>query len=194
MLAVHHICKTFLPLKGGVEVVVDSMCKATKSDVDSTVISTKRNQLDEVYEFANLKLSRSYLELFSLPVAPSILFEVWRSFKVTDVLCIHAPFPLADLGVSLFGFFYRKKRVVVYWHAQIYSQKLLKFFVLPFSYLMLLRADQIAVASPPMLENSGLLKRFKHKVIVLPYSLSQADHHQTGFNDEGDFFLAIGNG
>lgn len=189
--SIHHVCKTFFPLRGGVEVVVDAICRCTANAANSTVLSAATATIGQKkYPFARLKLAKSYGELLSTPLAPKIFFEIWRSLRSANVVCVHYPFPLADIAVGLAGLFARAE-VVVYWHAKIYSQKLSKWFIFPFTYLMILKASKVVVASPSMLEHSAMLRHFRRKVTVLPYGLPELSESASNSHDDG-YFLAIG--
>ena len=133
--SVTHICKKFYPIKGGIEVVVDNICRATHKTSDNYVVCCGDNDVER-YEYAKVNQVKSYFELFSTPIAPRIFVEVYKAFINSDVICVHYPFPYADVCIAIIGFF-SKKRVVVYWHSNVYSQKILKWVLFPFTYLML---------------------------------------------------------
>ena len=196
---VHHYCKTFFPIRGGIEVVVDTICRLLGPVRKNVVVSAakgsdrERCRLSVAYVDADVRLVKSYGTLFSLPIAPGVFKLALSSFRQADTVCVHYPFPLIDLAVALFGPFI-KSRLVVYWHSNIYSQRFTKYIVLPFTYLMLRKADKIVVATPPMLEFSGLLKRFHNKVVVLPYGLHRApvQEYFVGVTSASQYFVAIG--
>lgn len=196
---VHHYCKTFFPIRGGVEVVVDTICRLLGSVRKNVIVSTARGvdrercHLSMAYADADVRLVKSYGSLFSLPIAPGVFRLALKSFKQADTVCVHYPFPLIDLAVTLFGPFI-KSRLVVYWHSSIYSQRFTKYLVLPFTYFMLRKADKVVVATPAMLDFSGLLKRFHNKVAVLPYGLHHepVQEHADVVTSANQYFVAIG--
>ena len=192
MHTVTHVCKKFFPIKGGIEVVVDTLCRVTRGVVYNRIICSGTNQ-NVHYEFADVDEVRSYGELFSTPIVPRIFIEIYKALKTSDIVCVHYPFPYADVSVALFGFF-SKKKIVVYWHSKIYSQKFLNLALSPLTFLMLARADTIVIATPPMLESSFLLGFFKKKVSVIPYALDAGSMQniEPTKSSSNDYFLAIG--
>jgi len=189
-----HICKVFLPTRGGVQTVVDNMCRASFSYSKNTIVTTTDTQSPEsYYQFAKVRHARSYGQILSMPFAPSIFKLILSLRKRADLLYIHYPFPLSDATIALFGFWLPK--TVVYWHSNIYSQRLSRILVFPFTYLMLLKAAKILVASPNMVRSSWLLKRFEKKCKLVPYGLSSACKTNAvevvDVADDG-FYLCIG--
>ncbi len=189
---VAHISKKFLPVRGGVEVVVDSLCKIFfELGFNNIVISTEESVLrnTEQYRYARLCLSKSYADFLSLPLAPGVLLNAGRFLSRPGLVFIHYPFPLADLAFFV-SYFLNRSKVIVYWHSEIYSQKLTKWFVFPFTFFLLSRANRVLVASPSMVEHSSLLTRFHKKVLVVPYGLPDLGEGVIPRDDE--YFLAIG--
>jgi glycosyltransferase involved in cell wall biosynthesis len=189
-----HICKVFLPTRGGVQTVVDNMCRASSDGTENIVVTTANNvEPASNYSFATVKRARSYGDFLSMPIAPSIFGLILGLRKRADLLYVHHPFPLADAAVALSGFLL--PRTVVYWHSNIYSQRLSRILVFPFTYLMLLKAKKILVASPNMIRFSWLLTHFKGKCEVIPYGLTVSkettDSANTEVIDDG-FYLCIG--
>lgn len=117
----------------------------------------------------NIIVARSLLEIRSLPIAPSILSKLWKKLGSVDMVCIHYPFPLADIAIAAYPF--KLPKVVVYWHAEIVSQKYLKIILKPFTRRMLSLADRIIVSSPEMVKHSDLLLRHKQKTVVIPFGI-----------------------
>ncbi|MFT5718118.1 MAG: hypothetical protein ACI9T7_002323, partial [Oleiphilaceae bacterium] len=102
-MKVLHICKVYLPTKGGIQVVVDWLASGLKTrDWQSTIFSTSSKGSDRIsLDNGVLVNSKSYAELFSLPVAPGIIGKIWRHANRFDVVCVHYPFPLADVAIAL---------------------------------------------------------------------------------------------
>ncbi len=195
-LRILHICKVYLPIRGGVQKVVSAMASLT-SQYEHRVLTTgedgavKRQTLNgnEVIR------CRSYLEIASMPMAPSLLNEARHQAKNSDLIALHYPFPLADLALATV---LRLPPCVVFWHSNIVAQKKLKWLTFPLIYLTLSRATRIVVTSSRMIHNSRLLKRFEQKVTVIPYGLPSIEvERQTQTQTQTssvsrDYFILIG--
>ena len=169
-IRVLHICKVYLPVKGGVQVVVDWVSKAlNESGVDSNVLTTANSESERQYmhDQVIVNTARSYGQLLSLPIAPSIIWKIWKSRCQYDVFAIHYPFPLADIAIAFM--LKRNIRIVIYWHSEIVSQKYLSHLIRPFTKIMLNKADKIICSSPNLIEYSGILQKYKKKCEVIPF-------------------------
>ena len=188
-----HICKVFLPEKGGIQVVVDWICQGLVDSFNFSILTSSKHPTEANVSYAKVHHSRSYGEIFSLPVAPSLIFKLWRQIKGKEVLAIHYPFPLADMAIALYPF--KLPKLVVFWHSEIVSQRLSSWIVLPFTKLMLARADSIVCASPRMIEFSKMLAPYKEKCEVIPYGVPPNENFSKGVKhcppSESQNFLTI---
>jgi len=135
---------------------------------------------------------KSYFELFSLPIAPSIIKKIWSRANHYDLVCIHYPFPLADLAMALM--IRRKFPLVVYWHSEIVAKNFLSYLVAPLTKLMLSKADSIVCSSPPLLEHSHYLKPHYKKCRVIPFGLEKLNNiveYQTK-PSKSSYFIFVG--
>jgi rhamnosyl/mannosyltransferase len=111
--------------------------------------------------------------------------------KKCHVICVHYPFPLADLALAMI---IRLPPMVVYWHSNIVAQKKLKWLTYPLIYLTLKRATAIVVTSERMIENSKLLTRFRAKVKIIPYglpALTETPANTDAYSNK-DYFVLVG--
>ena len=186
-----HLCKVYLPIKGGVQKVVQILTTVSKQYLHQVLTtgedgSVRKQKMDD----ATVTRCRSYLQLASLPVAPSMLLEARKKVQDAQIICVHYPFPLADLAL------FTKLRlppIVVFWHSNIVVQKKLKWLAYPFIFVTLMRANRIVVTSQNMIDNSRLLTLFKSKVDEIPFGLpelSSEDNQET--TKSGKYFLLIG--
>ena len=184
-----HTCKVALPEKGGVQIVANEILKSLAGDFKSTMISTYKNQSLPPPQVKNLDyiLKKPWFEFKSLPISPGIVTALWKRAKNADAVVVHYPFPLADIAVGLLPG--RFKNLIVYWHSDIFEQKMLNKLLSPFTRLMLNRSTAIVVSSPKLLEHSHFLKRHKKKCVVIPFGYDPDETIKT--SDEG-FYLCIG--
>ncbi|MEM7358815.1 MAG: glycosyltransferase [Pseudomonadota bacterium] len=185
-----HICKVYLPVKGGVQRVVQRIT-ARLADFTHQVITTgedgavDRQQLDR----ADVIRCRSYGQLASMPIAPSLPGQVIKIARKQDLIALHYPFPLAELALC---FFFSNTPIVVHWHSNIIAQKKLKWLVAPLTLVVLWRAKAIVATSGRMIENSFWLKRFRNKVRTIPYGMESVTPSQTLPLAPNGYFVVIG--
>ena len=192
-MKVLHICKVYLPTKGGVQVVVNWLSDGLKSKGwASTIFSTfTRGSGKTESDIAGVNNSRSYGELFSLPLAPGIISKIWKHSNNFDIVCVHYPFPLADIAMALLP---RKNfSLVVYWHSEIVSQKLSALLLRPLTIRLLKRADAIACSSPSLITHSKLLSKFQSKCTIIPFGMPSTNQAPTTIKPSAaNYFLFIG--
>jgi len=179
-----------MPVKGGVQRVVSALVEAQTADYH-TILSTSDISESEsrVDEKLKVVLARSYLEIASLPIAPMLVWRYWRESKKADVIVVHYPFPLADLAIALS---LSSPPIIVYWHSDIVAQSRLKWLVAPFTYLLLLRAKSIVVTSDRVSETSWWLKKFRKKIIFIPYGTQPVRVHPLTQMPFESFYLMVG--
>lgn len=190
-----HICKVYIPVKGGIQNVVHSITSLLTA-YDHSVITTGHDGAipQEVLNSTEVIRCRSYLEIASLPVAPTLMSKIVELSRQAQLIAVHYPFPLADLSL-LFAF--RAPPIVMHWHSNIVAQKKLKWLVAPLTYVMMMRANAIVATSTQMIEHSSLLRRFRKKVHIIPYGLPPAPRENvTAIADEPFFqqgyFILVG--
>ncbi len=185
-----QICKVYFPVKGGVQIVAERLAKQMKEQYSSTIITTAEGASGtEKTEFGEVIRCKSYFELFSMPFAPSLFARVFSQVAEADVVLSHSPFPLADIAI-LFNFF-RIKKLVVYWHSDVVSQKLLRVLLSPVTNMILRRADAIAVSNPVLIESSSFLSRYRDKCAVVPIGFEPDPEAVKSIKDKG-YFLFVG--
>ncbi len=110
----------------------------------------------------------SYMQIASMPIAPSLIVKVLRNTRKHHLIAVHYPFPLADIALFIA---FRPAPIVVHWHSEVVAQKRLKWLVWPFTFFMLLRAKAIIVTSTHMTKQSFFLRNFRNKITVIPYGI-----------------------
>jgi glycosyltransferase involved in cell wall biosynthesis len=188
-----HVCKVFLPTPGGIQVVVNWLCHGLQPHGwNSEVLTTSRTSRP-AQNVGDIKVysSHSYGELLSLPLAPSMLPRFWSLANNYDIICIHYPFPLADIATVLMPF--RRFKLVVYWHSEIVSQRLSAFFLAPITHMLLRRATKVVCSSPELIRHSNFLKKHEHKCVVIPFGMPVVDDIKEQLSpDKSSYFLFIG--
>ena len=189
-LKILHVCKVFLPIKGGVQKVVSTLVEALGTQ-NHTILSTSNAGPSEDQPVDNLKviLKRSYVEVASLPIAPMLIPRYWKESRKADIIVVHYPFPLADFAAAFCPFF---TPIIVHWHSDVVAQPKLKWLVAPFTYLLLLRSKSIVVTSERMAAASWWLKKFRKKVVLIPYGTQSIQFPSRKDIPFESFYLMVG--
>jgi len=185
-----HICKVFLPVKGGVQRVVYNITKLL-TDYSHSVLTTGQDGAipHETINGANVYRQRSYLDIASMPISPSLFVQALRRARKHDLVVVHYPFPLAELAVLLLPF---ALPIVVHWHSEVIAQKKLKWLVAPITFLLLARAKSIVVTSKKMVAPSFYLRFYEHKITFIPYGLDEIETSNLNNKSGQDYFIIVG--
>ena len=172
-MKVLHICKVYLPVKGGVQTVVDWIYEGLIAYGVQSSIYTTYSKGDKVAEELEQNISRyrSWLNILNMPISPSLVFALFRDAKSYDVVCIHYPFPLADLALAFAKL--RRAKLLIYWHSEIVSQAKASLFTRVFTHIVLKRASMVVCSSPNLIDHSTILQQYRDKCVVIPFGMPQ---------------------
>lgn len=189
-MKVLQVTKVFWPVLGGVQGVARRICQGLCDSMDFTVLTTgKEYEPARELEYAAVLSERSYGQLFSMPVAPAVIWRLITMRSKFDLLVVHYPFPLADVAIALCPF--KLPPIVVYWHSEVHGRKTLAKLVRPFTARMLKKAAKIVVASPLLFDHSVVLGSVRDKVTSIPFGYTPRQSF-SGALDPGDRFLVVG--
>ncbi|AJJ64255.1 glycosyltransferase family 4 protein [Yersinia aldovae] len=174
MLKVLHFYKTYYPDSfGGVEQVIFQLCEGGGSrDIDSTVLSlSKRGSIiNKKIGSHTVYCSPVNFEAASTPFSFQALKDFKELANQADVIHYHFPFPFMDMVHFLSGI---NKPTVVSYHSDIVKQKNILRIYAPLMNRFLGSVSRIVAASPNYVATSITLKKFAHKVSVIPYGLDE---------------------
>jgi rhamnosyl/mannosyltransferase len=114
----------------------------------------------------------SFGTLLSTPIAPGFPFVLARRARQANLVALHHPFPLNDLGVGL-GL-PRRTALVVHWHSKILRARPLAGLLAPLIRHTLARAQRIIVSHPTLVSASPFLAAYAEKCAVVPYGIDVA--------------------
>jgi len=171
MKKVLHLFKEFYPDMGGIQTAMMSVAKLLP-EYEHTVLSARREPLGE-YEIDGIKVInvKSYGDVLSLPMSPAYVMKTLTIMNRYDIVCVHYPFPLAEVALAVKG----HKNVVYFWHSEIVAQKRARRLVDPFTRACLKRAKRIFISYPQMAERSPLLNVHQEKAVLCPYSFEKVE-------------------
>lgn len=160
------------PLKGGVENVMFQMMATLnesenfKCDALCASIS-KKQKLDLMYG-GKIIATPTLFKKYATYISPAMLWKLFQIKKNYDIIHIHHPDPMAALALFFSGF---KKKRILHWHSDILRQKKLLIFYKPLQNWLLKKVDTIICTTPLYPKHSKYLKKYQHKIKILPISI-----------------------
>ncbi|HDL7750321.1 TPA: glycosyltransferase family 4 protein [Yersinia enterocolitica] len=201
MLKVLHFYKTYYPDSfGGIEQVIFQLCEGgAHRGIDSTVLSlSKRGSIvNQKIGAHTVYCSPVNFEAASTPFSFQAIKDFKKLAQQADIIHYHFPFPFMDMVHFISGI---NKPTVVSYHSDIVKQKNIFKIYAPLMNRFLSDVSHIVAASPNYVATSVTLKKFVHKVSVIPYGLDEKSYPTPTFerlqfweNKFGlRFFLFIG--
>ena len=177
----------FYPIRGGVEKVMwdltwalaergvpcDMLCAYLKSDpVDPEHRDFSRETEEgRIIEFGpenRVICVPAFAKKAKTMLSRDMVRWLRRHAREYDIIHVHHPDPMAALALFLSGY---KGRVILHWHSDILSQKLLLTLYHPLQWWLIRRAERIVGTSPVYLRESSALSRQQHKVVCVPIGI-----------------------
>jgi rhamnosyl/mannosyltransferase len=171
MPRVLHAFKVYKPeVEGGIPVAIGTICSGLSENWEHRILVARSRGTSRTDAVDGIQTIRTFSlgTIWSLPMAPTYPMVLAHEAKHADLIALHAPFPLGDLGVALIG---RKRPLVVHWHADIVRQRRLKPLIAPLIRQTLQRANAIIVSHPGVAASSEYLSDFKDKLHEVPFGL-----------------------
>jgi len=167
-LKILQIGKYYSPVRGGIEMVVQDLCRglATHHDVTALVFNTSARTVIEERDGARLIRVGTWGRILSTEISPS--FIPWIRRLPADLVHLHMPNPVGELGSILSG---TKARLVLTYHSDVVRQRWMMALYRPLLDRILRRADRIIVSSRRYMETSGNLRPYRDKCAIIPLGL-----------------------
>jgi glycosyltransferase involved in cell wall biosynthesis len=171
-MRVLHAYKVFRPdIDGGIVSIIAIACSKSSPDVSSSILVARgRPGFGRTFD-SDLVKGRAVASLgtlFGMPVAPGFPIALSAGMRQADVVALHLPFPLNDIGIMGIP---DRVGLVVHWHSEIHGRRLLARGLEPFVRRSLVRADRIVVSNEAIVENSTLLRPHRAKCEVVPFGV-----------------------
>ena len=176
-LKVLHLGKYYPPVRGGIETVLETLCRQARTCVDSRalVLGTSLRTVHEVVDGVPVTRAGSLGSVGGVALTPS--FPWWLARAAADVIVLHEPNPMALLACALVR---PRAPLVVWMHSEVIRPRWqYTLFYEPLLNLALRRAVRIVVASPPML-GAPPLAPFRRKCAVVPFGIDPAPYAAAG--------------
>jgi rhamnosyl/mannosyltransferase len=168
-----HVGKFYPPVTGGMERVLESLCRATAGMVDNRVLAfnthprTNRDVIDGVTVTRVATLGAAG----SVPIAPMLARELVRARA--DVLVLHEPNPWALLMMAIIR---PDIPLVIWYHSEVVRPRLqYAMFYHPLVRAVYARARRIIVSSPALGAHASALAPYQDRIVVVPFGIDVAD-------------------
>ena len=165
-----QISTYYLPNFGGIEQVAYDFSRILNKQGNEVKVICFNNRKETVRDFyENIEITRVGFKrkIASQALSFKYFFELKnliRDFN-PDIIHIHLPNPLISIYLLMIN---PKCKVTLHWHSDIVKQKKLKFLYAPFEREILKRSDRIVATSHIYAEKSDSLKKYLHKVFIIP--------------------------
>ncbi len=177
MKKVLHISKYYYPFVGGVEQIARDCVLALKGKVDQKIICFDhiKDRGDSTDVVDDVEVLRCGQELL---VASQALGKTYKTNLKKmideynpDIIIFHYPNPF--VSHYLLKYIPKTTKLIVWWHLDIYKQKILKHFFYGQNKRLLHRADTVVATSPNYIEGSPWLSSVKEKCVVIPNCIDE---------------------
>lgn len=172
MLSVAHIAKYYPPVPGGMERVVELLCRSTRGRVKSRVIAfnTSRQTVRDVVDGVDVMRLGVAIVAGSVPIAAGLPRAVGAICD--DVMVLHEPNPWALVSLATTR---PRTPLAVWFHSEVIRPRLqYKLFYEPVARAVYGRARRIVVSSPALAERAAALRPYRDRVTVIPFGIDPA--------------------
>ena len=169
MTTVLHVGKFYPPVSGGMERVLESLCRATADRVANRVLvfNEGRRTVREVVDGVPVTRVGLLGMAGSVPIAPALGFELKRSRA--DLIVVHEPNPWALLAIAAVR---PSIPIAVWFHSEVVRPRLqYHLFYHPLAHAVYRRARRFIVSSPALAEQAGALAPFRDRISVVPFGI-----------------------
>ena len=164
-----HVAKFYPPAAGGMERVVQTLCRASEGLVESRVLalSSTRETTDEWVEGVAVTRVGVAARAGSVPIAPSLSHHLRRA--AADLIVLHEPNPWALLSYAIAR---PTAPLAIWYHSDVVRPPLqYALFYAPLARAVYSRAQRFVVSSPPLGEHAAALQPYRDRVTVIPFGI-----------------------
>ncbi len=175
-MRVLHLGKFYAPEPGGIETVLEMLCRGERTAIDSgaLVLNTSRRTVHERVDGVPVTRVGRWLSAGAVSIAPAL--PSWLARARADLLVLHEPNPMALLAYALVR---PRMPLIVWYHSEVIRPRWqYEWFYRPLLDFVLRRAARIVVASPPMLDVPALAP-YREACRVIPFGLPPERYEAT---------------
>ncbi|WGV28998.1 glycosyltransferase [Halotia branconii] len=176
-----HLSKYYPPDRGGIETHVQTLARS-QAALGAEVHVICVNAFDQHGHFSNrtqtvnetdcnvqvTRLGR-FLSFARFDFCPKVLSNLCRLLNEPNTLLhLHTPNPTMLLALTLLP---RRLPLVITHHSDIIKQRILKYVLRPFEYLVYSQTSRVLTTSSQYIQGSKLLRLYRHKLSILPLGI-----------------------
>lgn len=172
MTRVLHVGKFYPPHPGGIERVVETLCRSSQGLVENRVLvaNSSRKTVHEVVDGVEVTRVGTLAAAGSVHIAPA--FASWLRKIPTDLIVLHEPNPWALLSYALAR---PAAPLFVWYHSEVVRPALqYALFYAPLVRFVYSRARRIIVSSPALAHHAAALSPYQRRVRVIPFAIDAA--------------------
>lgn len=164
-----HVGKFYPPVPGGMEQVVESLCRARVDGIESRalVFNSRWETVHERVNGVDVTRVATIGAAGSVPIAPSFASALSR--VRADAMIVHEPNPWALLSIAIAR---PRLPVAVWFHSEVVRPRLqYSLFYHPLARAVYTQARRIVVSSPPLAEHAAALAPYRDRIAVIPFGI-----------------------
>ncbi len=168
-LHVLHVGKFYPPVPGGMEQVLESLCRVAEAGIDNRVLvaNTGPGTVREMVRGISVTRVGTIGAAGSVPIAPGFPIELLRARA--DVIVLHEPNPWALLSLALVR---PRAPLIVWFHSEVVRPRWqYVLFYHPLARAVYKRARRIVVSSPALGEQASALAPYRDRIAVIPFGI-----------------------
>jgi glycosyltransferase involved in cell wall biosynthesis len=172
MMRVLHVGKFYPPHPGGMERVVETLCRSSRGLVENHVLvaNASRHTVEEEIDGVHVTRVGTVGAAGSVHIAPGFAGRLRRA--AADLIVLHEPNPWALLAYAL-----ARPRVplFVWYHSDVVRPAWqYALFYAPLARFVYARAHRIVVSSPPLGRHAAPLAPWQDRLRVIPFGIDPA--------------------
>jgi glycosyltransferase involved in cell wall biosynthesis len=164
-----HVAKFYPPAAGGMERVVQALCRASDGLVESRVLALNdgRETIEDVVDGVPVTRVGVVARAGSVPIAPGL--ERYMRRPAADLMILHEPNPWALLSYTLAR---PEVPLAIWYHSDVVRPRLqYSLFYAPLARAAYSRARRFIVSSPPLGEQAAPLQKYRDRIRVIPFGI-----------------------
>jgi rhamnosyl/mannosyltransferase len=168
-----HVGKFYPPVSGGMERVVETLCRASAGLVESRVLvmNTDPQTVEERVDDVQVTRVGTVGAVGSVTIAPSFIAAMRRASA--DLMILHEPNPWALLSYALAR---PQVPLAIWYHSDVVRHPLqYKLFYAPLARTAYGRARRFVVSSPALGEHASALEPYRSRIRVIPFGIDPAE-------------------
>ena len=164
-----HLYRGYYPeIEGGIPYIIQKFIEISEKTIENNALVASKAFETPVDD--RIITTKSYGSIFSIPASPSYLPTAIRLLANYDIIVAHTPFPVANL-ILLFAS--KKQKKIIFWHADILKNRIIKVLLSPIINWSLNKSDAIIIGHQQILQNTKILQKFHKKCFILPFPVDE---------------------